>query len=213
MRSLAFILLLVLLWGVGLWAFGERVAASTPAQEPQVSDGIVALTGASSVRIEAAVHLLEIGKAKRLLVSGVNPEVTRRDMKIVAHDYSHTFDCCVDLGFRAENTQGNAREIASWTSYHHYKTLIVVTADYHMPRSILEMKAAMPGVQMLPYPVVTGTLDARRWWKTGAGVNRLVTEYNKYLVILAREAVLKLGGGKRETLVVEAPATAATGRA
>src|ERR1700761_1669886 len=130
MRTLAAILLIVVLWGVGLMAFAARVAASTPAPEPEVSDGIVALTGASSVRIEAAVQLLERGKAKRLLVSGVNKEVSRKDLQTVAHDYGKTFDCCVDLGFRAADTQGNARETSAWATYHHFRTVIVVTADY-----------------------------------------------------------------------------------
>lgn len=204
MKSLAVIVLLVVLWGAGLFAFGARVANSTPAAEPRNSDGIVALTGASSVRIEAAVKLLEAGKAKRLLVSGVNKEVSRNDMREVTHDYGRTFDCCVDLGFQASDTQGNAKEISSWARYHKYKTLIVVTADYHMPRSILELRAALPEAILRPYPVVTSTLDARSWWKTSEGSKRMAFEYCKYLVILAREGVLRLGA-KRETLVDTPP--------
>ncbi len=200
MKSLAVILLVVLLWGVGLLAFAARVAASTPAPEPRTSDGIVALTGAGSVRIEAAVQLLERGKARRLLVSGVNPEVSRKDMQSLTHDYGKTFDCCVDLGFRAADTQGNARETSSWAAYHHFKTVIVVTADYHMPRAMLELRAATPGVILRPYPVATQVLNARAWWKSADGTRRMAYEYCKYLVILSREAVLHLGA-KRETLV------------
>jgi len=204
MKGLVVILLLVLLWSVGLMAFAARVAASTPAPEPQVADGIVALTGAGSVRIEAAVQLLERGKAKRLLVSGVNREVSREDLRRLTHDYGRTFDCCVDLGFRAADTQGNARETSNWAVYHHFRTLIVVTADYHMPRALLELRAATPGVTLRPYPVATTVLDARGWWKSADGARRMSYEYCKYLVILSREAVLRLGA-KRETLVVETP--------
>jgi uncharacterized SAM-binding protein YcdF (DUF218 family) len=200
MRSLAAILLLIVLWGVGLMAFAARVANSTPAPDPKVSDGVVALTGASSLRIEAAVQLLERGKARRLLVSGVNKEVSRADIQRLTHDYGKSFDCCVDLGFRAADTQGNAKETSNWATYHHFHTVIVVTADYHMPRSLLELHAAMPGVILRPYPVATQTLDAHAWWKTSEGVKRMGYEYCKYLVILAREAVLHLGA-KRETLV------------
>lgn len=211
MKSLAAILLIVVLWGVGLLAFAARVADSTPAPEPSPADGIVALTGGSSVRIEAAVQLLERGKGQRLLVSGVNREVSRKDIQRLTHDYGKSFDCCVDLGFRAADTQGNARETSSWAAYHHFRTVTVVTADYHMPRALLELRAAAPDVHYQPYPVVTSNLDAHAWWKTSDGVRRMAWEYCKYLVILAREGVLKLGA-KRETLVVTpanalAPAT------
>jgi uncharacterized SAM-binding protein YcdF (DUF218 family) len=201
MKALALLVVIALVWLAGLGAFGARIANSTPAPDPPQADGIVALTGASSVRIEAAVQLLEDGKGERLLVSGVNPDVTRPELQAVAHDFGRAFNCCVDLGFRAANTQGNARETASWVAYRHYTTLIVVTSDYHIPRAMLELKAAMPRVKLYPYPVVSATLDARHWWKSGEGVKRMTTEYCKYLVILAREGVLKLGGAKRETLV------------
>jgi uncharacterized SAM-binding protein YcdF (DUF218 family) len=200
MKGLAFLLLLLVIWAAGLGAFGMRVADSTPANDPPQADGIVALTGASSLRIEAAVQLLEAGKGQRLLVSGVNPDVTRPELQVVAHDFGRAFNCCVDLGFRAANTQGNARETANWVAYHHYRSLIVVTSDYHIPRAMLELHAAMPKVVLIPYPVPTSTLDAHRWWASGEGAKRMSTEYCKYLVILAREGVLHLGGGKRDTL-------------
>ena len=192
MKLLFLLALLALLWGAGLWAFAERVAASTPAGEPPESDGIVALTGGSAVRLEAAEQLLEDGKGRRLLISGVNPQVTRPQVKEAARGVGRSWDCCVDLGFRAANTRGNAQETAGWARYHGYRSLIVVTADYHMPRAILELGARTPGVQLYRYPVVTD-LDARRWWRTSAGVKRMALEYCKYLAILGREAMLGLG--------------------
>ena len=200
MKTLALLLVIALIWLAGLGAFGARVANSTPVLDPPQADGIVVLTGPASVRIEAAVQLLEDGKGQRLLVSGVNPDVTRPELQAVAHDFGRAFNCCVDLGFHAANTQGNARETANWVDYHHYSSLIVVTSDYHIPRAMLELKAAMPKVKLYPYPVAGGSLDAHRWWKTGEGVRRMTLEYCKYLVILAREGVLKLGGAKRDTL-------------
>jgi uncharacterized SAM-binding protein YcdF (DUF218 family) len=204
MKGLAVILLVVVLWGVGLLAFGARVAGSTPAPDPQPADGIVALTGAGTARIESAVQLLERGKGQRLLISGVNREVSRKDLQTLVHDYGKAFDCCVDLGFRAADTQGNAKETASWAAYHHYKTLIVVTADYHMPRALLELRAATPGITLKPYPVATTALNADGWWRSTDSARRMAYEYCKYLVILARESVLRLGA-KREGLVVETP--------
>lgn len=194
MKSLAIILLLLLLWTVGLVAFGDRVARSTPAPDPPQADGVVALTGASALRIEAAIRLLELGKAKRLLISGVNREVRPAELRSVSKGAGRAYDCCVDLGFAARDTQGNARETATWARNHGFKSLIVVTSDYHIPRSVLELHAAMPGIELHPYPVVTDTLNARGWWRRGGDAKRLVYEYCKYLVILMREGVRGLGG-------------------
>jgi len=187
MRVLAAIALVCALWVAGLLAFAARVAGSTPAPEPPIADAIVALTGASSVRIEAAVQLLEAGKARRLLISGVNPQAKRSEVKYVARGVGRIWDCCVDLGFRAETTRGNAVETARWVEFHNYKSVIVVTADYHIPRAILELKSTMPGVELHPYPVVTDTVNARRWWAKPEDSRRMIVEYSKYLTILARE--------------------------
>lgn len=194
MKSLAIFLLILLLWCVGLAAFGERVAKSTPAPEPAPADGIVALTGASSMRIEAATRLLELGKGKRLLISGVNREVRPEELREVTRSAGRAFECCVDMGFVAENTQGNARETAGWAKRHKFRSLIVVTADYHIPRSLLELQATMPDVKLNPYPVATGTVNAKRWWRRSGDARRMIVEYCKYLAILTREAVRGLGG-------------------
>lgn len=193
MKTLAALLIAAMIWGVGLLAFTGRVDQSTPAPEPPTADGVVVLTGASNIRLEAATKLLEEGKGKRLLISGVNREATRADVQTVTKAVKPIYDCCVDLGFAAANTVGNAIETAEWTKSKGYKSLIVVTADYHMPRSMLELSAAMPGVALYPYPVQTESLNARRWWKTSSTARRMTVEYCKYLAILGREAFLGLG--------------------
>jgi uncharacterized SAM-binding protein YcdF (DUF218 family) len=199
LKSLAILILLLTLWVVGLLAFADRAAKATPVPEPAVADGVVALTGASSARIDAAIQLLELGKGKRLLISGVNPEVRPRELRDVARGAGNAYDCCVDLGFKAANTLGNARETAAWVKKHRFRSLIVVTADYHMPRSMLELRAAMPGVKLQAYPVATETLDARRWWRDGGEARRLAVEYTKYLVILGREGLRRLGGDRPQS--------------
>ncbi|TCS14490.1 YdcF family protein [Caulobacter sp. BK020] len=193
MKSFAALLILVMIWFVGLLAFTSRVDQSTPAQEPPVSDGVVVLTGASNVRLEQATKLLEAGKGKRLLISGVNREASRDDVLGVTKAVRPIYDCCVDLGYAAADTIGNASESAEWAKAKDYHSLIVVTADYHMPRSMLELHAAMPGVTLHPYPVVTESLNAHRWWRGGTSARRMIVEYCKYLAILGREAFLKLG--------------------
>ena len=194
MRLLAAVVIAVLLWGVGLFAFADRVRAITPAPEPAAADGVVALTGPSAERINAAVRLLEQGKGQRLLVSGVNREVRREELRALTPGSSRLFDCCVDLGFDAEDTLGNAQEIAAWARAKDFDSLIVVTSDYHMPRSLLEIRGMAPEVALTAHAVRTPSLDSDNWWRSPADARRMALEYNKYLVVLARETVLGLTG-------------------
>jgi len=184
--------LLVLIWGIGLLGFAGRIDRSTPAADPPVSDGVVALTGASNARIEAAMQLLEHGKARRMLVSGVNPLASRSDMRTVAQAQRRIYDCCVDLGYQATDTIGNARETAHWVDAEGYHSLILVTSDFHMPRAMLELKAALPDVTIAPYAIRTTDLDAHHWWRTREGMRRMVLEYCKYIVILGRTELSKV---------------------
>lgn len=193
MRTLVALLIVVLIWAAGLVAFAQRVERSTPPAEPPVADAVVALTGASDLRLEAAARLLERGKGKRLLISGVNREASREDILEVSRAVKPIYDCCVDLGYTAADTVGNAEEIAEWARGKDFKTLIVVTSDYHMPRATLEIRAAMPEARLIEYPVVTGLVDVSGWWRNGGDARRLVVEYCKYLAILTREGVLSLG--------------------
>jgi len=193
MRTLAAILVVLLVWATGLLAFAARVDSLTPADEPAPADGIVSLTGGSGERITQGVRLLEDGKGRRLLISGVGQHVTRSQLQTIVGAAKPLFDCCVDLGFQAANTLGNARETAAWARAHHFRRLILVTADYHMPRARLELRAAMPEAIIEPYPVATSELKAGDWWKTGASAQRMILEYSKYLAVLARETLLGLG--------------------
>ena len=193
MKSLATLLVLVMIWGVGLLAFSSRVDRYAPAPEPPRADGIVALTGASDVRLGAAMRLLEAKKGARMLISGVNRDATRADIREVTRGYGVLFDCCVDLGFQAESTLGNAEETADWARAHRFDSLVVVTSDYHMPRSLVEIRSALPDAQLYAYPVETELVDAERWWASGDSAKKLTLEYCKYLVVLFRELVLSIG--------------------
>lgn len=190
MKGLAAVLVAVLIWVSGLLAFSNRVARLTPAAVPPPADGIVALTGGSAVRLKAAVDLLEAGEGHRLLVSGVDRKVSRHDLWGVTGAAKPLFDCCVDLGFEAANTIGNARETAAWARAMHYDSLILVTADFHTPRALLELRGALPGVRIAAYPVATPDLDVRHWQETTRGADRMAVEYSKFLVTLVREGLL-----------------------
>ena len=128
-----------------------------------------------------------------MLISGVSRHVTRGELQTITGASKPVYDCCVDLGFEANNTLGNALETADWARSKGYTTLILVTADYHMPRARLELKSAMPEAQIIAYPVATPEVSAAGWWKTGLGAQRMILEYSKYLAVLARETLLGLG--------------------
>jgi uncharacterized SAM-binding protein YcdF (DUF218 family) len=158
---------------------------------------VVALTGRSTARLKEGMDLLLQRKGRRLLISGVNPAATREDIRDVTKAYNRIYDCCVDLGWRAEDTVGNAEETAAWARSKGYRRLIVVTADFHMPRALLELRAMMPEAEFIAHPVATEQLDARRWDRSHRTARFMIAEYNKYLVVLAREAILSLGPSEK----------------
>lgn len=194
MKFLTFIAILVLIWLIGLFAFADRVRGYTPAEEPRRADAIVALTGPSAERVNAAIRLLEQDKGERVLISGVNREVRRQELRALTPGSNRLFNCCVDLGFEAEDTVGNAQEIAAWAEAKHYDRLIVVTSDYHMPRALTEIRAAAPGVELTPYAVETPSLDNSGWWRAAVTARRMTLEYVKYLAALTRAGLGRLSG-------------------
>ena len=193
MRLLAALLVIGLIWTAGLFAFADRVSRLTPAPLPAAADGVVVLTGAgSNARLDAGMAVLEAGLARRLLVSGVNREASREDIRLVSKAARRLYDCCVDLGFTAADTLGNARETAEWARTMRFRSLIIVTADYHMPRAMLELRTALPDLKLQPYAAATPALDARRWRQTRGGARLMIREYSKYMTVLARETIRSL---------------------
>jgi uncharacterized SAM-binding protein YcdF (DUF218 family) len=164
---------------VGLYAAGFAIFVShlpTVPRELGRVDGIVALTGGGS-RLDVAVALFEKGVGERLLISGVNTQATKGDLKKLAHG-KQRFECCADLGYAAENTLGNAKEAASWARFYHYKRILLVTSRYHMPRSVAEFHDVMPELTVIPYPV-----DPESGRSSWAKLRLLHSEYAKYLAV------------------------------
>jgi len=208
MKFLTLIGIIALMWLVGLFAFADRVRKLTPADEPARANAIVALTGPSAERVNAAIRLLEQDKGDRVLISGVNREVRRQELRALTPGSTKLFNCCVDLGFEAENTLGNAEEIAAWARSRGYDDLIVVTSDYHMPRALLEIRSVAPKIKLVPYAVSTPSLDNSRWWKAAVTARRMTLEYMKYLAVLGREAMHRLTGHHPERDPVPADGSA-----
>lgn len=181
----------IVVFVLGFWDFAERVRRE-PANPPR-ADAIVALTGGSLERLSTGVRLLKERKGERLLISGVNRIVTDQELFQALDVEPELARCCVDLGRTATDTLSNASEAAAWAREHRYRALILVTDDYHMPRSQAELSLAMPEVDIHPYPVRTRWTDPQLWRTDLAAAARLGAEYVKYLVIRGREALLDLG--------------------
>ncbi|MFL9825422.1 YdcF family protein [Rhodoplanes sp. SY1] len=167
----------------GFVAFADRV----PRREVALAgtaDGIVALTGGAS-RVVDAVELLASGRGRRLLITGVHRTTNSNELARNVPDFERLFACCIDLDHEARNTIGNAVETRRWTNDRGVRSLVVVTSSYHMPRAMAELGHRLPGVALIPYPVVTPA-RAEPWWASAANARLLMTEYVKYIVALAR---------------------------
>lgn len=144
-------------------------------------DGIVVLTGGPE-RIPAAVRLLEQKTAKRLLISGVYPATTARQLSRITQAEASLFKCCVDLDKRAPDTRGNAAEAANWATRHKFRKIAVVTSDYHIMRAIVEFSRAMPKVELVAYPIASS--DTRKPVRSFSMLRLWISEYVKYLLAL-----------------------------
>jgi uncharacterized SAM-binding protein YcdF (DUF218 family) len=151
----------------------------------RAADGIVVLTGAVQ-RMNDAIELLANKRGQRLLVSGVNPAITNDELKKQIPDFARLSACCIDLGHEAQNTLGNAVETAAWAQKHRFKTLLVVTSAWHMPRALVELERETEGIELIPYPVITERMREPGWWTSPQVARLLVFEYLKYLAALAR---------------------------
>lgn len=193
MRTLALWALIVgvIAFLIGFWNFAERVRRE--ATDPPPAHAIVALTGGSLQRLSTGVRLLEERKGERLLISGVNRIVTDEELYAALEIDAELGRCCIDLGRTAEDTLGNASETAIWAREHRYTELILVTDDYHMPRSQAELALAMPEAEIHPYPVRTRWTDPALWRSDLSAAARLGGEYVKYLIIRGRELLIGLG--------------------
>jgi len=160
---------------------------------PGSADAIVALTGGAQ-RIGDAIELLGRGFGGRLLITGVNERTSREEIARLSPGQRRLVECCVDLDYRARNTVGNAEETRRWVRENGFRSLIVVTSNYHMPRTMAELDHALPQVEKVPHPVVTRTVDPAGWWASVATARLLAGEYAKYLMVSLRTRVTAGGG-------------------
>jgi uncharacterized SAM-binding protein YcdF (DUF218 family) len=179
--------ILFALWFAGLVWF----ATPPPIEDrPAITDAIVVLTG-GSLRLQSGIELLLEGKGRELFVSGVNQEVELNELLRVSGNPPDWVSCCIALGHKADNTLGNARETAQWVRQRGFRSLRLVTAWYHMRRSLLEFDRAMPEIEIIAHPVFPDQIK-QHWWAARTTAILLVGEYGKYLGALVRPVLERL---------------------
>jgi uncharacterized SAM-binding protein YcdF (DUF218 family) len=162
--------------------------AQIPDREAELArkaDGIVVLTGAAA-RIPDAIGLLAAQRGQRLLITGVYRNTRSREIARLTPLYNRFFACCIDLDRSALNTYGNAIQARRWAHEHHFKSLIVVTSNWHMPRAMVEIEHQLPDLTLIAYPVISEKLKNEPWWASLDTARFLFAEYVKYLFALAR---------------------------
>lgn len=177
---------LIVLLGIliaGFFAFVGKLPRQVDDPDGR-TDAIVVLTGGSE-RLAAGFALLSQGHAEKLFISGVG-RGTSRDAIRARAGAAERFDCCVVIGREALNTRGNADETAAWLRAQDYNSLRVVTASYHMPRSILEMRRVMPGITLVPHPVFPRRVKIAAWWRSPGTASLLAGEAAKYWAATVR---------------------------
>ena len=162
--------LLLLLYALGfvLFAFTLGKPASAAAGP---SDAAIVLTGGSG-RLEHGIDVLRARKAKRLLVAGADPSVTKHDLAARIPASGALLKCCVDLGSESVDTRSNAEEAGRWLAKHRFRSLRLINSDWHMRRAQYEFRKVLKDKYVLVPDAV----------RTEPSFLTLFAEYNKYVI-------------------------------
>lgn len=189
-RIVAFLLLIAALWAGGLLRFVETLP-DRPEAPDRKTDAIVVLTGGAD-RVAEGVRLLAEGRAPVLFVSGVGEGVTvARLLELAGDSADSALACCIQLGRAAQDTVGNADEVAVWAANRKARSLRIVTAAYHLPRALHLLRRTAPEIEMLAQPVVPETLKLEQWWRWPGTREILLRAYHKFLLAMARDRVAR----------------------
>lgn len=174
-------------WSAGFLRFVSNVPQEDmpKLEATRHHDAIVVLTGGSG-RLEAGLALLARNRGKKLFVSGVYRGVDVEALLKLARMAPGNLECCIALGYSADDTTGNAAESAEWMAAEGFTSMLLVTANYHLPRSMLELRSAMPNIEITPWPVFPPNVQVAQWWRWPGTAKLLAGEYTKYLAVWIR---------------------------
>ena len=179
-----------LLWLAGFIIFAVSLPTA-PADENEPTDAIVVLTG-GSLRLETGLRLLDAQLGKKLFVSGVHRGNDVEELMRVSRQTPSRADCCIVLGYEADNTAGNARETADWIAREGYASIRLVTAAYHMPRSLLEFSREMPAVELVAHPVFPDHVKTLEWYRYPGTAALIAGEFSKTVLVALQTGVERL---------------------
>ena len=187
--KVCFIILLVIdqiliLWLAGFILF-ENYINGFVTDKQRKTDAIVVLTGGRN-RIAEAISLFNAGLAKKMLISGVSDNVTIQDIEAKTKVYINNPEK-VELGYEAHDTIGNAREIKTWIEKNNISSVRLVTSNYHLPRSMVELNALNLPIEVLPHPVYSDHIS-EKWYKSWGTFKFIAAEYNKFMAAYLRNS-------------------------
>jgi len=177
------ILFLTAVWGTGLFYFAANIPIKVDDLSTQ-TDAIVVLTG-GSMRLETGLALLDQNRATKLFVSGVYNGVDVAMLLQIYKRAPNALENRISIG-GAVDTIENAAETKRWVDAVQAKSIRLVTAAYHMPRSLLEFRNVMPEIKIIPHPVFPSNVKHSRWWAWPGTTNLMISEYNKFLLAWLR---------------------------
>lgn len=169
------------LWVAGFLVYLVGVFNAVPPNPLPPADGIVVLTGGDD-RISESLALLARHEAPLMLISGVAKGTYLGDFTNDDRQAATDYAADITIGHIATTTHENGLEIAIWARAHHMHSLVVVTADYHMPRAMMEIHRALRDVRLIPYPVRPPAMRGALTWQT---LTMLAGEYSKCLIVWA----------------------------
>jgi len=185
--ALRSVLALAAAWAAGLVWFTATVPDLV--DDPTThTDAIVVLTGGRE-RMGTGVTLLALGRADKLFISGVHKGVDVGEILHLTHTNRPDLVALITLGHSADDTIGNAVETAAWVAGERVHSVRLVTAAYHMRRSLLEFHQAIPDVTIIPHPVFPDSVKSHEWWRWPGTATLFATEYSKYLAATLRHWV------------------------
>ncbi|MBX2835032.1 MAG: YdcF family protein [Micavibrio sp.] len=169
-----FILMIALIWASGAMAFTLYALNINPQSPNEDTQAIVVLTGGRD-RVEKGLELFANDMAPELFISGVNTDVKDEEILALYKGEKALPFCCMTLGYKARSTMQNAIETKEWLAKTEFKSIRLVTGNYHMPRAMMEMRHALPEIQIYAHPVEQINLkeDKKRLMRL------LLSEYHK----------------------------------
>ena len=189
---MAVCLLALLSWTGGLlWFVQTMPLAAATGPDTEMTDAIVVLTGGSN-RLQTGIDLLQQGRGSKLFVTGVYQGVEVDELLRLARNAPGELECCIELDYQALDTVENASETARWMNEQGYRTMRLVTSDYHMRRSLLEFAMADPSMVITPHPITPKDQPLSGWWQRPESLRLYSTEYTKFLVTWLRYRLYRL---------------------